>query len=129
MEKQYVIDGNNFSNYEGFIKEFNEKVFGSDYWRGNLDAFSDMLNGGYGTPDQDENFIIVWKNSHKSNKDLGYKATLEWLESDFSRVNPANSDIWNLKIEFAKKNEGETLFYMIIDIILGHLNIELRLIN
>ena len=70
--KKFIIDGNNFSDLEGFYNEF-EKVFLKDYpkefeFGRNLDAFDDILY-----PDEKEKkykWIIIWKNFDKSKKEI-----------------------------------------------------------
>ena len=48
--------------------------------RSNLSAFNDVLMGGFGLFEYDEPISIVWNDSAKSRHDLGYDATVEWLE-------------------------------------------------
>src|SRR5688572_15252087 len=43
------IDGALFSDFEGFAGEFT-RLLDDHTWRGNLDAFNDILRGGFGTP-------------------------------------------------------------------------------
>lgn len=50
-KKTYVIGGKNFSTLEGFWDEISEKVISNVYWGRNLDAFNDILYGGFGTPE------------------------------------------------------------------------------
>ncbi|HEY7372734.1 MAG TPA: barstar family protein [Polyangia bacterium] len=38
-------------------------------WRGNLDAFNDILRGGFGTPDG--GFVLVWQDHATSQHRLG----------------------------------------------------------
>jgi RNAse (barnase) inhibitor barstar len=45
-----VIDGANFTDFDGFAAEFS-RLLGNYTWRGNLDAFNDVLRGGFGTPE------------------------------------------------------------------------------
>ena len=72
MAPTLTIDGNNFSDFEGFVREFNPVVFGDDRtWYGSLDQLNDCLRGGSGAPEGD--FTIEWLNSHKSQKDLAKK--------------------------------------------------------
>jgi hypothetical protein len=45
-----VIDGSAFSGFDGFAREFS-RLLDNYTWRGNLDAFNDLLRGGFGTPE------------------------------------------------------------------------------
>jgi RNAse (barnase) inhibitor barstar len=40
-----VIDGTDFSDFDGFAREFS-RLLRSYRWRGSLDAFNDLLRGG-----------------------------------------------------------------------------------
>jgi RNAse (barnase) inhibitor barstar len=66
--KIYEIDGNRFSTLEGFYDEV-DRAPGLSYWGHNLDAFDDVLRGGFGT--SDEGFTIRWKNHAISKERLG----------------------------------------------------------
>ena len=64
----FVIDGNNFDDIGSFYNEC-ETVFGikKGSWGRNLDAFNDVLRGGFGNiPSNNGDFILVWKNSKRS---------------------------------------------------------------
>jgi RNAse (barnase) inhibitor barstar len=69
--KAITIDGNNFRNLNEFYAEI-EKNLCTDFKMGrNLDAFNDVLRGGFGVFEYEENIDLTWKNSEKSRKDLG----------------------------------------------------------
>ena len=46
----FVLDGSRFADLEGFARELSP-VVPEDTWEGNLNAFDDVLSGGYGTPE------------------------------------------------------------------------------
>jgi RNAse (barnase) inhibitor barstar len=63
-----VIDGARFADLDGFAREFSRLL--RDYtWRGNLDAFNDILRGGFGTPEN--GWVLRWLNSERSRNALG----------------------------------------------------------
>jgi hypothetical protein len=67
-----VIDGAAFCGFEGFTREFSRLLH--DYgWHGNLDAFNDILRGGFGTPDGQ--WTLRWLNSISTEQAAG-----EWAE-------------------------------------------------
>jgi len=73
MRKEFVIDGKNFSTMKGFYDEV-EKVFTFNLkWKigRNLDAFNDILRGGFGRHDYEEPILIKWLNYKKSEHNLG----------------------------------------------------------
>ncbi|MCC7356746.1 MAG: barstar family protein [Candidatus Doudnabacteria bacterium] len=123
-KKKYVIDGNNFDTLEGFYDEVSNVLIPGASWGRNFDAFNDILYGGFGTPD--EGFILIWKNVKRSKSDLGDTATLKWLEGKLHNIHPSNIPIWKQRIAMHKLRYGETLFMILVDIILNHEDIELR---
>ena len=81
MTKEILIDGNNFSTLLGFYDEVENKLTKGLDWKigRNLDAFNDVLRGGFGIHDDDEPLIIRWMNSDKSKTDLGQSETEKML--------------------------------------------------
>src|SRR4051812_47410605 len=113
----YILDGNNFSTLEEFWEEIGFVLFDirNAHWGRNLDAFSDILCGGWGTPD--EGFILVWKNSAVSKEKLSYPETIRQLENMLKRCHPTAIEIIKSKIELAKQNKGDTVFDWLVEII------------
>ena len=128
MSKQiYIIDGNKFSTLEEFWEEIGHVLMGipNAYWGRNLDAFNDILYGGWGTPD--EGFILIWKNSSLSRTKLGYPETVRQLERRLKICHPVNREHVKRGIESAGRNEGQTVFDWLVEIIREHKDIELML--
>ncbi len=71
--KQITIDGNNFSTEEEFYTEIDKLLTKDLRWKPghNLNAFNDILRGGFGVQDSGEELIITWVNAAKSKNDLG----------------------------------------------------------
>ena len=66
-----IIDGNYFSNLEGFYFEI-DRVLASNFQSGhNLNAFNDLLRGGFGVHEEGESVKLIWEHSGKSRRDLG----------------------------------------------------------
>jgi RNAse (barnase) inhibitor barstar len=63
-----IIDGNRFDDLDGFAREFST-LLKDHIWHGNLDAFNDILRGGFGTPEG--GFVLRWLNSTRSRQALG----------------------------------------------------------
>jgi RNAse (barnase) inhibitor barstar len=81
MDKlKIVINGNNFSNLESFHCEIDKVLTKNLQWQTghNLNAFNDLLWGGFGVYEYEEPIIIIWKNLKKSRVDLG-KEVIERL--------------------------------------------------
>ena len=47
----YEIDGARFSTLEEFFEEISNEAIPGAEWGHNLDAFNDILRGGFGTPE------------------------------------------------------------------------------
>ncbi len=69
MKKIYEIDGRRFTTLEEFASHFSDVVLGEYRWRGNLDAFNDILRGGFGTPE--DGFVLLWRKSEISKVNFG----------------------------------------------------------
>ncbi len=122
----YVIDGANFSTLEGFAGEVSRVLIPGHRWRGNLDAFNDILHGGFGTPE--EGFVLVWRNSELSRERLGYPETVRYLEDRIRRCHPSNVPIFAGDLRAAERGTGPTVFDWLVDIIrTDHEDVELRL--
>src|SRR5262245_56630831 len=74
VKRRLEIDGARFGSLEEFYDEVGEQLIPGATWGRNLDAFDDILRGGFGTPD--EGFVLVWKNHAISRERLGYKETV-----------------------------------------------------
>lgn len=72
MKKEFIIDGNNFSNEKEFYDEIYKKFTRNlDLSTGhNLNAINDILRGGFEVYEYEEPVKIVWKNFEKSQKEL-----------------------------------------------------------
>jgi RNAse (barnase) inhibitor barstar len=83
MRKTIILDGNKFSDWDGFYTEF-EKVMTKDLtWHiGRYSpAFNDVLWGGFGVFDPLEPIAIVWINFSKSRKDFDEDILDRYLKS------------------------------------------------
>lgn len=112
-----VIDGANFTDFDGFAAEFS-RLLGNYTWRGNLDAFNDVLRGGFGTPEH--GWVLRWLNSETSRVALGYAETIRRLEGLLHTCHPSQRSIVQARIGRAHRGEGPTLFDEIVDIIRIH---------
>jgi len=113
--KEYIIDGAKFKNFEEFTICFSKTVLVNHKWRGSLDAFNDILYGGFGTPES--GFKIRWVNASKSKLNLGKTETIIWYTETLKTCHPTNQQRLREKLKEMEKGNGETLFDWIIDII------------
>lgn len=112
------IDGQNFHTLEEFFCEFDRVALGNAGWGHNLDAFNDVLRGGFGTPDG--GFVLRWKNSSLSRQRLGYDETIRQLKMRLSSCHPSNRQAIATELEMAKRYQGPTTFDWLVEIISIH---------
>jgi hypothetical protein len=114
----YEIDGSTFSTLQEFFAVVSRVLIPGAEWGHNLDAFNDILRGGFGTPE--DGFIFRWKNSHVSRERLGYTETVRQLEQRLERCHPTNRDWVRGDLKKAQQNRGSTVFDWLIEIIQVH---------
>jgi len=75
--KTIIIDGNNFSDLETFFDEIDRVLTKDLTWKTghNMNAFNDLLLGGFGVYEYEEPVKIVWINFKKSEGLLGKPLT------------------------------------------------------
>ncbi|MFN9976279.1 MAG: barstar family protein, partial [Phycisphaerae bacterium] len=87
-------------------------------WGKNLDAFNDILRGGFGTPDH--GFVIRWVNSRRSQEALGYQETIRQLQFRLNRCHPSNIPDVRKQLAAAESGHGATVYDWLLDIIHVH---------
>jgi len=71
--KFYTLDGKYMNNLENFYDQVSTRVLkinGESGWGRNLDAFNDILSGGWNA---EPPYTIIWKNSEMARKSVGDK--------------------------------------------------------
>ena len=117
-KKTLHVDGSEFSTLEGFYDHVSLRIIPGAEWGRNLDAFNDILRGGFGTPE--EGFIFCWDNHEISKRNLGYDETARQLRKRLGRCHPSNiASVENYLAE-ALKQEGPTVFDWLVEIIRRH---------
>lgn len=84
-----------------------------------MDAFHDLLRGGFGMHEVGEGIDFYQIHADKSQRDFGYEATVLYWEEICQKCHPTNRHEIMLKIKAAKAHEGKTLFDIIVDEILN----------
>ncbi len=120
-----TIDGNAFRTLEEFYDEISRKLVPGASWGRNLDAFSDILSGGFGTPDG--GYILLWQASEVSRHRLGHDEAARELERRLERCHPSNRGEVERELAAARSARGPTVFDWLVEIIRSHDTIELRL--
>lgn len=97
MKQEFILNGNNFNDLNGFYIEIYKLMTLYEDWKRshNLDALNDMLYSGFG-----EEAILIWKNPEKSKIDLGTEATIDFYQNKINQGKPFN-------VEWAKEKLTE----------------------
>jgi barstar (barnase inhibitor) len=106
------------SSLEAFYDEVEAKLIPKMTWGRNLDAFNDILRGGFGTPEG--GFVLRWSRSVRARQQLGYPATVEYLERKVKRCHPTAVAAVQADLEAERRGEGPTLFEILVDIVRRH---------
>ncbi|MFA9192613.1 barstar family protein [Flavobacterium sp. FZUC8N2.13] len=132
-KKTIIINGNNFSDLESFYDEIDRILTKNLNWQTghNLDAFNDLLRGGFGVYEYKEPIKLTWKNSLKSKIDLGFDATKKWYEERiiFWKNNEVNLQHFEKGLKELVEQNGQTLFDIILEIISEHKHIDFNIID
>src|SRR5438034_3428969 len=112
------IDGRDFSTLEEFYDVVSRVLIPGAEWGHNLDAFNDILRGGFGTPEG--GFVLRWKNSDVSRQRLGCHETVRQLEQRLTRCHPLNRQQVSEDLQRAKDGVGPTVFDWLVEIIRVH---------
>lgn len=119
MRKPIIeIDGLAFESLEGFFDVFGSVALGGSEYGRNLDAFNDVLRGGFGTPEG--GFVLRWKNAETSRQRLGFDETIRYIERKLTTCHPTNVVQVRDDLARARNGEGETLFEIICGILKNH---------
>lgn len=98
-----------------------------DWKLGNsLDAFNDLLYGGFGAIEGGERVTLVWQQMEKNRLDLGYEVTRQYYEEKFLAHSAFNKDYFREKLEALNNGTGQTYFDMLLEIIADHPNIRVE---
>ena len=114
----YEIDGLDFTTEQEFYDVVSSRLIPGAEWGHNLDAFNDILGGGFGTPD--DGFILRWVNSALSRDRLGYAETVRQLAHRLTRCHPSNQPWVSAQLGRARQGIGPTVFDWLIEIIEAH---------
>lgn len=127
MSKQIIIDGNQIYDIKSLYEEINLKFMQGEDWQlgESLDAFDDLLYGGFGAIKGDEPINLVWKNFENNREVLGFDLTLNFYENKLKQPQVFNKKIIEDKIQKLKNTGRDTYFDIILEIIASHSNITL----
>jgi hypothetical protein len=125
MRRVYEIDGLRFSTLAEFFDEIGRVMLPGVDWGKSLDAFADVLSGGFGTPE--EGYIIRWANSHISRQRLGYAETVRELQFWLAHCHPTGREAILKRLDDARRHQGATVFDWLVEIIEREGGVDLEL--
>ena len=112
------LDGTQFGTLEEFAEHFSRVALDDYSWKGQLDAFNDILRGGFGTPEG--GFVLRWLNSSLSRQRLGYPETVRQLQHRLSKCHPSNRSRVAAELAAAQLEVGPTVFDWLVEVIEAH---------
>lgn len=90
-----------------------------------LDAFNDLLYGGFGSIGNSNTIEIIWLDIELSREALGYEATKQYYLAKLQPGSLFNKDLFTEKLYRLEHGDGQTYFDIIIEIIESHHTINL----
>lgn len=129
MAKEFIINGGCISDITTFYQEINRVFMQDENWKiaESLDAFNDLLHGGFGALRSEETNIVIWKNMEVSRNALGYETTKKYYLNKLLPNSPFNKKHFRIKLDGLESGESQTYFDIILKIIAEHSNIKLVL--
>lgn len=118
LRPTFEIDGEKIHSLEEFYDEISRVLLPGVKWGRNLDAFNDVLRGGFGTPKR--GFVLRWKNSSLSRQKLGHAEAARQLEQRLKKCHPSNRKDVEKDLKLAQSGHGPTAFDWLVDIIQTH---------
>jgi hypothetical protein len=103
---------------EEFFDEVSRVLVPGRQWGHNLNAFNDILRGGFGTPPG--SFTINWKKHALSQERLGFGETIRQLEMRADSCHPKNRNRILADLATARAHRGTTVVDWLTEIIRVH---------
>ena len=125
--KELILDGSRIHDIPSFYDEVNHVFMqGADFTLGpSLDAFNDLLHGGYGAIRGNEPICLKWLHFEKNKEDLGVAATIAFYRAKLEQPETFNSEWARRKLRELERGEGQTYMDILLEIIGEHSNIRL----
>ena len=124
---QIIIEGKNIQDIPSFYKEINRVFMQNEDWElgESLDAFDDLLFGGFGMLKGMPNIQLIWNNSTLCSHTLGYDTTRAYYLKKLAPGTPFSKSYHQRKLTELEAGNGQTYFQIIQNIISDHPNINL----
>ncbi|RYF64628.1 MAG: ribonuclease inhibitor [Cytophagaceae bacterium] len=122
MVKQIEIEGSSINDIASFYEEINRVFMAGESWRigQSLDAFNDLLYGGYGALQGAQSVELLWHNMDHSRKALGYQTTRAYYLDKLRPGSPYSNNLFEEKLSPLENGRGATYFDTIMSILADH---------
>ena len=122
MVKQIEIEGNAINDIASFYQEINRVFMAEESWLigPSLDAFNDLLFGGYGALQGAQSVELLWHHMDHSRNALGYQTTRVYYLDKLRPGSPYNKKLFEEKLGALERGIGETYFDTILTILADH---------
>lgn len=92
-----------------------------------LDAFNDLLYGGFGALTGHEPATLVWLKAERSRKALGFDTTRRYYQDKLAQPERVNRAYFQRQLDALENGCGKTYFETLLEIVAEHSNITLVL--
>lgn len=125
MVKQLAIEGNAINDIASFYEEINRVFMVGESWTigHSLDAFNDLLFGGYGALQGAQSVGIRWHHMDHSRTALGYQTTRAYYLDKLRPGPPYTKQLFEEKLAALESDSGETYFDSILTILAEHTSV------
>lgn len=124
---EIVINGKSITGISSFYKEINRVFMSGENWNigESLDAFNDLLYGGFGILKDARPVVLLWTDIEQSARALGNDATRTYYLEKLRPGSPFNIDYFQKKLNELDKGGSQTYFDVIMEILAEHPEIKL----
>ncbi|WP_055045568.1 barstar family protein [Devosia sp. A16] len=123
-----TLDGAAITDIPSFYDEVNRVFMAGEDWRlgPSPDALDDLLHGSFGALHGIDRVVLIWTDIEQSRLALGVEATRRHYLAKLAQ--PTRFDVDRIAADLAalERGDGPTYFDIILEIIAGHPQIELR---
>jgi len=125
MTSKIIIKGKNIIDIATFYKEINHVFMRNEAWQiaESLDAFNDLLYGGFGVLKDYKLTEVIWTDAQMSRDALGYEATKTYYLKKLIPESPFNKKYFRDKLAELESGTGQTYFDIVIEILHAHANL------
>ena len=127
MPQTLSLDGHRIDGIATFYDEVNRVFMAGEDWAlgHSLDAFNDMLYGGYGALADEGPVTLVWTAFARSRQVLGADATRAWLQAKLEPPGRYDTARIQRELDALGAGTGPTFFELVLEILATHPRITL----